>query len=81
MFDVKDIKSKIDQMVEKIKTDDTLKEQFKKDPIKAVESVLGVDLPDEAVKKIIAEQGDPKQMFTNPQLPRTREFLSRYLED
>ena len=55
MFDVKDIKSKIDQMVEKIKTDDTLKEQFKKDPIKAVESVLGVDLPDEAVKKIIAE--------------------------
>ncbi len=30
---------------------------------------------------VIAEQGDPKQMFTNPQLPRTREFLSRYLED
>ena len=55
MFDVKELKIKIDQMVEKIKTDDTLKEQFKKDPIKAVESVLGVDLPDEAVKKIIAE--------------------------
>jgi len=30
---------------------------------------------------VIAEQGDPKQMFTNPQLPRTREFLARYLED
>ena len=30
---------------------------------------------------VIAEQGDPQQMFTNPQLPRTREFLSRYLED
>lgn len=30
---------------------------------------------------VIAEEGDPKQMFTNPQLPRTREFLSRYLED
>ncbi|MDJ1122579.1 amino acid ABC transporter ATP-binding protein [Olsenella sp. YH-ols2217] len=29
---------------------------------------------------VIAEQGDPKQMFTNPQLPRTREFLSRYLD-
>ena len=55
MFDVKDIKGKIDQMVERIKTDDDLKAQFKKDPIKAVESVLGVDLPDEAVKKIIAE--------------------------
>lgn len=30
---------------------------------------------------VIAEQGDPQQMFTSPQLPRTREFLSRYLED
>ena len=30
---------------------------------------------------VIAEEGDPKQMFTNPQLPRTREFLARYLED
>jgi len=30
---------------------------------------------------VIAEQGDPKQMFTNPQLPRTREFLARYLDD
>jgi len=55
MIDVKDIKSKIDQMVTRIKTDETLKEQFKKDPVKAVESVLGVDLPDEAVKKIVAE--------------------------
>ena len=30
---------------------------------------------------VIAEQGDPQQMFTDPQLPRTREFLARYLED
>ena len=30
---------------------------------------------------VIAEQGDPQQMFTNPKLPRTREFLARYLED
>ena len=30
---------------------------------------------------VIAEQGDPRQMFTNPKLQRTREFLSRYLED
>ncbi len=55
MFDVKEPKTKIDQMVERIKTDDELKTLFRKDPIKAVESVLGVDLPDEAVKKIIAE--------------------------
>ncbi len=55
MIEIKDIKGKIDQMVERIKSDDALKAQFKKEPIKALESVLGVDLPDEAVKKIIAE--------------------------
>lgn len=50
-----DIKEKIEQVVSRIKNDDSLKAQFKKDPVKAVESVLGVDLPDEAVKKIVAE--------------------------
>ncbi len=55
MIEIKDIKGKIDQMVDRIKNDEALKEQFKKEPIKAVESVLGVDLPDEAVKKIISE--------------------------
>lgn len=30
---------------------------------------------------VIAEQGSPEQIFGNPQLPRTREFLARYLED
>ena len=30
---------------------------------------------------VIAEEGTPQEMFTAPRLPRTREFLSRYLED
>jgi putative lysine transport system ATP-binding protein len=30
---------------------------------------------------IIAEQGTPEHIFGDPQLPRTREFLARYLED
>ena len=30
---------------------------------------------------VIAEEGSPRQMFTCPKHPRTREFLSRYLED
>ena len=55
MIEMKDIKGKIDKLVDRLKNDDALKAQFKKDPIKAVESVLGVDLPDEAEKKIIAE--------------------------
>lgn len=30
---------------------------------------------------VIAEQGDPERIFTAPEHPRTREFLSRYLRD
>ena len=30
---------------------------------------------------VIAEESSPQEMFTSPKLPRTREFLSRYLED
>lgn len=49
-----DIKEQISKMVEKITKDAALREQFQKEPIKAVEKVLGVDLPDELVEKIIA---------------------------
>ncbi len=49
-----DIKEKIEELVEKVTKDKDLQEQFRKDPVKAVEKVLGVDLPDDAVEKIIA---------------------------
>ena len=48
-----DIKAQITTAVEKITKDQKLQEQFKKDPIKAVEQVLGVDLPDDTLKKIV----------------------------
>ncbi|MBO4292263.1 MAG: hypothetical protein J5898_10185 [Lachnospiraceae bacterium] len=48
-----DIKAEITKVVEKIMKDENLKKQFKEDPVKAVESVLGVDLPDDVVKKVI----------------------------
>lgn len=50
---MEDIKEKITEIVEKVTKDEKVKEQFKKDPVKTVESVLGVDLPDDAVKKIV----------------------------
>lgn len=28
---------------------------------------------------VIVEEGEPRQLFENPQNPRTREFLSRFL--
>lgn len=48
-----DIKAKIEEIVNKIKSDKTFAAKFKSDPIKAVESVLGVDLPDDKIKSLI----------------------------
>jgi hypothetical protein len=48
-----DIKGKIEEIVEKVKGDKGFASKFKNDPIKAVEAVLGVDLPDDQVKSII----------------------------
>ncbi len=48
-----DIKAKIEELVEKIKSDKALQAKFTSDPIAAVESLLGVDLPDDQIKKIV----------------------------
>ena len=48
-----DIKQKIEELVEKISSDKALQAQFKADPIKAVEKLLGVDLPDDVIEKIV----------------------------
>lgn len=48
-----DIKAKINELVDKIKSDDSLMADFKKDPIKAIEKLIGVDLPDDQVKSIV----------------------------
>lgn len=48
-----DIKEQINNVVEKVTKDDSFKEQFTKEPVKAVESVLGVDLPDDVINNVI----------------------------
>ena len=48
-----DIKEKVTELVNKIKSDEALQKQFKENPVKAVESLLGVDLPDEQIQKIV----------------------------
>ena len=48
-----DIKEKINELVEKIKNDPALLAQFKSEPVKAVETLLGVDLPDDMIEKIV----------------------------
>ena len=48
-----DIKEKIEEIVEKIKKNPDIKKDFEKDPVKAIEKLLGVELPDDIVEKVI----------------------------
>ena len=48
-----DMKEQIKTMVEKITSDKEVREQFQKEPVKALEGVLGVDLPDEMIEQVI----------------------------
>ena len=48
-----DIKAKIDEIVNKIKSDKKLGEKFAKDPISVVEELLGIDLPNDQLQGIV----------------------------
>ncbi len=48
-----DIKEKIEELVEKIKSDEKLRAKFQSDPVAAVESLLGIDLPNDQIEKIV----------------------------
>lgn len=47
------MKEKIESIVNKVQNDPSFKEKFTKEPIKAVEEILGIDLPDDEINKII----------------------------
>lgn len=48
-----DIKEKIEELVKKLTADKNLLEKFEKNPVKVVEDLIGVDLPDDVINKII----------------------------
>lgn len=48
-----DIKAKIEELVDKIKSDKNFASKFSSDPVKAIESVLGIDLSDDQIKALI----------------------------
>ncbi len=48
-----DIKKEIEKIVEKIKADKDFAAKFAKEPVKALESVLGIDLPDDQINALI----------------------------
>lgn len=49
-----DIKAKIDEIIKKAKDDKDFGKKLKENPTKAIESIIGVDLPDEEVNKIVS---------------------------
>ncbi len=48
-----DIKAKISEIVEKVKSDKDFASKFKNDPIKTIEGFIGVDLPDDQIKSLV----------------------------
>ena len=48
-----DIKAKVEELIQKIKNDKDFSKKFTENPVKAVEDLLGVDLPDDQINAII----------------------------
>ena len=47
------IKEQISKIIEEISKNPNIKDQFDKEPVKVIEKMIGVDLPDDIVMKII----------------------------
>ena len=48
-----DVKAMVDDVLAIVKGDDAFLAKFKEDPIKAVEKLIGIDLPDDQIKSIV----------------------------
>jgi tRNA(Ile2) C34 agmatinyltransferase TiaS len=48
-----DIKEKIEQVAKKLLSDKNLMQKFEKNPVKVIEELIGVDLPDDLVNQLI----------------------------
>lgn len=48
-----DLKEKIEEIVKKVQNDDNFKDEFMKNPEKAIENLAGIDIPDGMVDKVI----------------------------
>ena len=47
------IKDKVDEIVDKIKNDKTIADKFQKDPVGTVEGLIGIDLPNDQIEKLV----------------------------
>lgn len=70
-----DIKEQISKIVEEITKNPDIKEQFEKEPVKAIEKVLGVDLPDAAIEQVI---NGVKAKLTAENLSQAADMLKKF---
>lgn len=47
-----DIKKMVEELVEKIQKNPKLLNEFKQNPVKIVEEMIGIDLPDDQIKQL-----------------------------
>ncbi|MGI5899811.1 MAG: hypothetical protein ACOX8S_07835 [Christensenellales bacterium] len=47
------IKGKIEEIIEKVKNDRGFAAKFASNPVQAVESIIGVDLPDDQINAVV----------------------------
>ena len=52
-----DVKKRANELVDRIKDDPVLRTRFKNEPVQTIEELLGVDLPDDEIKKVVAAVG------------------------
>ena len=49
-----DVKEKVEELTEKLQKDPALLKSFQDDPVKALEKLTGVNLPDDQLKPLVA---------------------------
>ncbi len=49
-----DVKAKVEEIVTKVKSDPKMMEAFKNDPVKTVEKLAGVDIPDNIEDQLVS---------------------------
>ena len=50
---MENLKEKIEEIVEKVKNDPSFAKKFQEEPVKALEEIMGIDLPDDQINNII----------------------------
>lgn len=49
-----DIKAKVEELTSKLQKDPALLQSFQKEPVKTLERLIGVDLPDDQLQPLVA---------------------------